>query len=276
MNSETICLNCNHSFTGNYCNNCGEKAYKDNDKSIPHLFGEAFHFLTHFEGKFFNTLKAIITRPGKLSLDYCNGIRKKYFKPLSFFLMLVILYLLFPFFEGLNMKLYYHVRHDFYGDYAMQQALKVMKSKNLTDAEISNMYDLKGEKTSKFLLFIMIPAMALISWALGFKRRKLYFDHFIFSTEVSSFFLLWGFLVFPLIIGIVRMIGYPNFISSELEVAIGGLSLFLIYLCMATRRFFKFRWWYTILYSLLFSALLLLFLENIYKFILFIVAIHLI
>ena len=64
-------------------------------------------------GTFFNTLKKIFTKPGQLSVDYCNGKRKTYFKPLSLFLLLVVVYLLFPVFEGLNMKLYYHTHHMF-------------------------------------------------------------------------------------------------------------------------------------------------------------------
>ena len=110
-----ICKNCNHAFTGKYCNHCGEKVYSEKDRSVLHFFEEGLHFITHFEGTFFNTLKKIFTRPGQLSVDYCNGKRKTYFKPLSLFLLLVVLYLLFPFFEGLNMKLYYHVHHPLYG-----------------------------------------------------------------------------------------------------------------------------------------------------------------
>src|SRR5918993_3822483 len=96
------CKHCGNYFNGKYCNKCGEKVYTDHDKSIPHFFEEAFHFLTHFEGTFFTTIKTIFSRPGKLSSDYCNGIRKKYFKPLPLFMLLVVLYLVFPIFSGLN------------------------------------------------------------------------------------------------------------------------------------------------------------------------------
>src|SRR4051812_13168732 len=84
--AETVitCKNCSNQFTGNYCNNCGEKVYTAHDKSILHFLEEGMHFITHFDGSFFSTLKAIFTTPGKLSTDYTNGIRKRYFKPLSF------------------------------------------------------------------------------------------------------------------------------------------------------------------------------------------------
>lgn len=103
-----ICKNCGHVFTGNYCNQCGEKVYTEHDKSLVHLLEEGFHFVTHFEGTLLTTIKTIFTKPGQLTLDYCNGVRKKYFRPLSFFLLLVVFYLVFPLLSGLNMTLYNH------------------------------------------------------------------------------------------------------------------------------------------------------------------------
>src|SRR6478736_8508316 len=134
-----ICKNCNNSFSGKYCNHCGEKLYHEKDRSVFHLFEEGLHFLTHFDGTFFNTLKKIFTKPGQLSVDYCNGKRKTYFKPLSFFLLLVVLYLLFPVFEGLNMKLYYHTHHILYGNYARRMVIDIMTQKHLADGQVEQL-----------------------------------------------------------------------------------------------------------------------------------------
>ena len=70
-----------------------------------HLVEEGFHFVTHVEVSYFMTLKIIYRYPGKFSLNYYDGTRKKYFKPVSLFMLLVVLYVLFPKFSGLNMKL---------------------------------------------------------------------------------------------------------------------------------------------------------------------------
>jgi hypothetical protein len=115
------CKNCQFEFTGQYCNNCGEKVYHEEDKKVSHLFDQAFHFISHFEGTFFSTLKTIALKPGKYSFDYCNGIRKKYFKPISLFLILVILYLIFPMLRALNMELVMNMESDFFGNYATKK-----------------------------------------------------------------------------------------------------------------------------------------------------------
>ena len=114
---KNTCKACHNRFTGKYCNVCGEKAFDEHDKSMAHVAEEVFHFVSHLDGTLINTLRAIFTKPGQLSLDYCNGIRKKYFKPVSFFLLLVVVYLLFPVFRGLNMPLEGHFKQNFYGYY---------------------------------------------------------------------------------------------------------------------------------------------------------------
>src|SRR5688572_29163288 len=152
-----ICKNCSAPVSENFCGRCGEKVYTTADKSFKHLFEEAFHFMTHFEGKFFTTLLTMLKRPGKVSLDFCDGIRKKYFKPLSFYLLLIIAYLLFPAFEGLNMQLRHYYSNAIYGTYAKERADEVKAKRGYTDEKLSEVFHQKGEKTSKFMLFTVLP-----------------------------------------------------------------------------------------------------------------------
>jgi hypothetical protein len=270
-----ICKNCGHSFKGKFCNNCGEKVYTEKDKSVRHLFEEAFHFVTHFEGNFFNTLKAIFTKPGQLSDDYCHGIRKKYFKPLSFFLLLVIIYLLFPVFEGLNMKLRYHEVHGLYGNYAKATVQRIMAERHLTEEQLADAFHHAGERTSKFLLFILIPILALASALIAFKKRRPYYDHFIFSVELLSFFLLWGFLIVPVLFMLLYWI-FGIGIGSEEITSVIIFSMFLLYITLASRRFFKSGWGFSIFYAIIFSLSLIILLEYIYKMILFYIAIRMV
>ncbi len=269
------CKGCNNQFFGKFCNNCGEKLYTQNDKSLLHIFEEGFHFITHFEGTFFTTLKTIFTAPGKLSLDYCNGIRKKYFKPLSFFLLLVILYLLFPVFEGLNMKLKFHQSHRFYGEWATKLIHNHLQLSGISLIDFEKIFHMKAEKVSKFLLFTVIPAIAFVSWLISRKKRKMYFDHFIFSTEIFSFFILWGFLIVPLILWLASLIFNVRLIQNEGQTVIVILSTFIVYLIFAIKKFFEFKFWVKILYIFSILTILILYLENVYKFLLFIIAFYL-
>ena len=271
METATICKNCGNSFYGKYCNRCGEKVYTQHDKKISHLLEEAVHFITHLDGTLLLTIRTMFTRPGQYALDYCEGTRKKYFKPVSLFLLLVILYLLFPAFEMFNMKLKYHVGHSAYGKYATQKVAEATANKHLSAEQAADIFHRAGEKTSKFLLFIILPFSAFISWLLAYKKRKFYFDHFVFTTEIASFLLLWGFLLFPLFINLVYWLSSFVLVSSERQTGIGIVSIFSIYLLFAARRFFKFNWLYTLLYSAVFAFTLFWFIEYVYKFLLFVI-----
>jgi hypothetical protein len=273
-----ICKNCNNSFSGKYCNQCGEKVYGEKDKSVVHLFEEGLHFITHFDGKFFNTLKKLFTQPGQLSVDYCNGKRKTYFKPLSLFLLLVVLYLLFPVFEGLNMKLYYHTHNDLYGKYAMRETIKVMTQKHLEDAQLEPIFHHTSEKVSKFLLLILLPLTALFFWLLTFKKRKYFFDQMVFSAEINCLYLLWGFLLLPLLIygaeWVYYLFTHTYFSMHDPWAGVITYAILCTYMVFAARRFYKIKKWQSIGFTLLFFVAHLIIVQYIYKFILFYIVIH--
>ena len=273
-----ICKNCNKQFSGNYCNHCGEKVYHERDKSVLHLFEEGLHFVTHFDGTFFNTTKKIFTQPGQLSVDYCNGKRKTYFKPLSLFLLLVVLYLLFPVFEGLNMKLYYHTHHNIYGKYAMQEAKKVLIEKHITDEELQAIFHKKSEKASKFLLLILLPLTALFFWSLTYKRRKYFFDQMVFSAEINCMYLLFGFLLMPILLLIAEKTSQllTGSYFSMADSLLGMITYLVIgtYTAIGARRFYGLKTWQSIGFGILFCVAHVIIVHYIYKFILFYIVIH--
>jgi hypothetical protein len=107
------------------------------------------------------------------------------------------------------MDLSAHIDDRFYGNYAYDVINNLMSHKSWTMEETAARFHAASDKVSKFLLLIIIPFMSLLYWALLRRKRKLYFDHFIFSTETASFFLLWGFLILPLIFWLLILIATP-------------------------------------------------------------------
>ncbi len=272
------CKNCGNHFTGKYCNECGEKVYTEHDRTAFHFLEEGFHSLTHFEGTFFTTIKTIFTKPGQVSIDYTYGIRKKYFKLLSLFFLLVVIYLLFPVFEGLNMKLYYHVHHFLYGDYARQRIVEIMQKKHWTEAQTAEAFHKISEKTSKILLVVLIPLTALATWAVTFNKRKYAFDQMVFATEMNCFYLIWGFLLLPLLIKTFGFFfnliaGHYIPITESFIIPVLGIP-FLIFVAVASKRFYQLKLWEAILFSLYFLVIHSFIVQVLYKFILFVTVIN--
>jgi len=92
---ETNCLNCGTEVIGKYCHNCGQENIEP-EESFWHLVSHFFNDFTHFDGKFFSTLKDIIFKPGFLSKEYMKGRRASYLNPVRmYFFTSFIFFLVF-------------------------------------------------------------------------------------------------------------------------------------------------------------------------------------
>lgn len=263
-----ICKNCQTVFEGKFCNNCGQKHYTEHDKNFAHIIEETVHFVTHFEGTLPRTAKAILFSPGKLSLDYCNGIRKKYYKPISFFLLLIVLYLLFPILSGLNQPLVYYKSQMLSGPLLSSQIEAKMASMHISFDELSELFHHKSEKISKLFLFVLIPLTVIPLKLLFRKNRRPLFDHFILATEFCSFALLVFFLIFPLLImPVFQLFGHYNFPDRiVLPVAATILSANLV---IAFGKFYDAKWFSAIPKAIACVAIFAFMYQGVYKFLLF-------
>ncbi len=69
---EKNCLNCGTTVIGKYCHVCGQENIEPKE-SVWHLVSHFFNDITHFDGKFFTSLKDLVFKPGFLSKEYMNG-----------------------------------------------------------------------------------------------------------------------------------------------------------------------------------------------------------
>ena len=81
---EKNCLNCNAEVQGRYCHVCGQENIEPKE-SAWHLVAHFFNDITHFDGKFFSTLRYLITRPGFVSKEYMIGRRASYLNPVRMY-----------------------------------------------------------------------------------------------------------------------------------------------------------------------------------------------
>ena len=82
---EKNCLNCGAIVQGPYCHICGQ------ENVVPHqnFWSLSKHFIYdifHFDGKFFDTVKYMLLRPGLLPKEYIAGKRVKYLDPIRMYL----------------------------------------------------------------------------------------------------------------------------------------------------------------------------------------------
>jgi Protein of unknown function (DUF3667) len=276
MASLITCKNCGNHFSGKYCNQCGEKVYTDHDKSLKHIFEEVFHFVTHFDSKFFTTLRLIFARPGFISQEYCRGVRKKYFKPVSLFLIGVIIYLLFPIIQGLNISFFNHLAQDKQFHISFPQAWAQAKATHygISIEDLGLHFDDKSPKISKLLLFIIIPLTGIILKLLFYKRKRFSFDHFVLAAEINTFFVFLTFLLMPLLFQLIAKIvwwvwsGIYRY-GDDIYFILTQLVLVFLFSAIAFKRFYGVSTWKAILKSLLFLFAHSVLIYIIYRLILF-------
>lgn len=271
------CLNCGNTFTGEFCNTCGEKVYADHDKSFKHFLHESFHFLTHLDGKFLKSLKLIFFKPGQLAFDYCRGIRKRYFKPVSLFLIGVILYLIFPLVQGLNMSHQISVNtfNTIHIPFPEKLSAYKMEKKQLTWEEVGEKYDAKSPKVAKIMLLILLPVTGGLLWLLFSRKRQYLFDHLILGTEMNTLFVYVVFLLIPLVLEGVTWTwylitgnpaSYGDSVMAPIQIVILGFAW-----GVSLRRFYQIKRWESIWKTFVFFILHSLFVYVIYRLILFLV-----
>jgi Protein of unknown function (DUF3667) len=100
---EKDCLNCGTIVNGRYCHVCGQENLEPKE-SFWHLVTHFFNDITHFDGKFFTTLKDLLFRPGFLPKEYVKGRRASYLNPVRMYVFTSAIFFLlfFSFFYSEN------------------------------------------------------------------------------------------------------------------------------------------------------------------------------
>jgi hypothetical protein len=70
---------------GRYCSNCGQENLVPQE-SAWHLVTHFFNDITHFDGKFFTSLKDLLFKPGFLTKEYVAGRRASYLNPVRMYI----------------------------------------------------------------------------------------------------------------------------------------------------------------------------------------------
>ncbi len=87
------CRNCGTEYVGNYCPNCGQEAHT----GAPTALAFIYEFLTRnvFErGKLPRTIWHLIRYPGGLTVDFLEGRRQRFIRPVRLYIGLSVLYFL--------------------------------------------------------------------------------------------------------------------------------------------------------------------------------------
>lgn len=180
-NKNNSCKNCSNIYEGNFCNLCGQTS-NTHRINFHYIIHEIQHSVFHVDGGIFYTIKELFLRPGISIREFINGKRVKHFKPVTFVIIISIIYAYLehktdknPFIEELLLGI-----------------LEGMKGDNVAQRKL-NIFDWLIHHYSYTALFL-IPVFSLASF-LVFKSSKYnYFEHLVLNTflfgQITVIFLL--------------------------------------------------------------------------------------
>jgi len=85
------CLNCGAPLSGPYCSACGQHDV-DYHRSLWPILEDSLEGMLNFDGKFFQTVRWLFTRPGFLTKEFIAGRRVSYTQPLRLYIFASFLY----------------------------------------------------------------------------------------------------------------------------------------------------------------------------------------
>jgi hypothetical protein len=253
------CPSCNAVITKNFCANCGEKKRSLRDLSFSHYAEQTVEGISHFDGKFFRTIKLLFTKPGMLSLHFEQGRRVPYMKPFQLFIVVNLLFFLIS--RGTN--LFALSLSSFYNHYTKYGTRPLIDSKLRAQTEeafieVGKVFNDKMVTQSKVFILLFIPVLGLAAAILFLRRKKYLSSHMVFATHFFSFVLIYFILFFLLIEAPVHFfLNGTDSDAFDAFVGISSISVFVIYLAIAAHRFYKTKWIWSILGSMGIAAVFL-------------------
>ncbi|MBI1767398.1 MAG: DUF3667 domain-containing protein [Bacteroidetes bacterium] len=231
---KNLCLTCGTKLKGNYCSHCGEKKLNPTaDYSIHKFIEQSVDGFTHFDSKFLRSFRALLFKPGLLTVEFIHGRRMRYMKPVQIFIIAsVLFYFFFPkastFFAPVA-QLQLNNRFGF-------NATKVVQDKATADSTTTHLI-IKAAETeavhkSKAYLFILIPFWGLLFYLLFWRSNPFLVPHVILAAHSLSFFIVLFMIYYP----VMMLVGLKKFGDNELILM---AVIFLTYLFFSIKRVYQ-------------------------------------
>jgi hypothetical protein len=198
------CKSCNHSIDDDalFCLHCGAKVVNGR-LSLKGTWHEFIGPFFSWENNFWRTFKDLFTNPKKVLEAYVGGARKKYFQPFSYLILFatiaIFFYKIFPmevitdFSEGFS--------SGFNSGSKLNPGNKPIKPNPIDNKAIGdfimNYYN--------FVMILMLPFSAMISFILFKKRNHNFAEHLVFNSYLSANLGYLGLIIQLIIVNILKL-----------------------------------------------------------------------
>jgi hypothetical protein len=202
------CPNCGTALVGDYCHGCGEKRPEARDLTVRHFVEDAAKELTSLDSKLYHTLRALLFRPGLLTLEWVAGRRGRYLKPLNLCLALFAVQIFA--YTVTKQASMFNVAMLVENEKQMSEQMHIpngglygrlfSRASTRKGASIESLYDAVNEKWQRNVSLLQpaqILVLAVLLQLLYFFSRRYFVEHLVFSMHFLAFTSLTTTLMWP-------------------------------------------------------------------------------
>ncbi|MFK8038342.1 MAG: DUF3667 domain-containing protein [Crocinitomicaceae bacterium] len=268
---KTPCLNCGASAKGNFCHECGQSMRDNSDRSISRLLGDFLSNVFFLDNRFFLSVWYLIRFPGRMTIEFLDGKRKRFISPVGLFLFINVIYFFVSPLSDYSLSLEDQFYSQPYSSWIKELIVDKIETEGLESKAYGIIYQNASDNISKSVMILNIPLIAFFVYLMTFKRRRFYYDSLIFAFHFFSLFLAslvildWVGKLFDFLPESVSIIFDNN------SYFLFAFALPLLFAMISIKKFIVIRWHLAILASL--GVFISVFLTNlIYRFIIFFLA----
>lgn len=188
MTDAEVCLNCDTPLKGKFCHDCGQKVIEPNERTIKYFIYQFFGSAFFLENNFLKNLWTLVSRPGRLTLDFMEGRRKRWMPPFSLFLLINLFYFWYTPLTDLNLSLKEQLNQH-HGAMAQAMVKNRIENRNITLDEYGAIYNQKSTGYSNSLIILQIPIFASFLMLIFYRKKMFFVDHFIYALHFFAFVL---------------------------------------------------------------------------------------
>lgn len=215
--SKYKCHNCQNTFEGHYCNQCGQRVIGNNRLQMREVINDFFDNTFNLHKGFFYTFWQLIIRPGQVAHAYIKGQRKTFTNPTRY----LVIGLAFQSFIDITFETTDVIKDDNYFNFFPDDLCL-----NTQMAEWNVKLAVEYILLTNLFMIVLIPALLYIVFKrLNFNYTELLTVNFYYIPTIL-------FLTMPVLFVTKVLMGI--FIPKEVIIAI-----FTGYLLWSTLSFFK-------------------------------------
>jgi len=204
----SYCKNCENEIKDNYCSICGQKTTV-NKVTFKETLQDLVDAFFSVDAPLLTTLKMLVINPGRLFNEYLNGKRKKYYRPVTFFILMTVIYLVIR----------EIIKYDPFGSNLLQ----------VKDPSTSQLLI----KSRNFMLLNIDKLLFFFAFSLGLALKLFFYK----KKSLAEFFAISFFMIGVYTILTTFNMFYIKFIDNNFQGI--HIAVMLLYFIYAMVSFFK-------------------------------------